>query len=367
MGANWVRKWAGGRVRAVGEREVFVIERHRRVITLTATSEPEALAELALFLRDPGAYRTRSEDPGAVRLNADTLGPFLADCVRRGLTEEYRKTILRKYLQTWGKDLEGRDLRRVTLRDLSECLDSHATARKPRIIALKAFTAWLRETGRLAHAEDASLSLMVPPPRSKKTIEARGYSREVVEKVYAMLTTQYVRDLFVLRAKLGMHHTEIDRLARGKGVLRRVDDPSGIVGTATFPHKVKTHVVSMDAQTFAAAERLQAAKRAPHGHTVEAQLDRIAKALELKHPLNEGELRHTFSTLATTSGVLVQPKGAGVPLDEVARVMGHTTPRTTQIYYLGARVPPMIRLPLKLYHPDDPIPFRGTASSSAAS
>jgi integrase len=369
MGANWIGKWAGGRVRQVGERKVWVLERLRRVITLTATSEPEAMAELALFTRDPNAYRSKREadSAGDVTIDDVTLKPFMLECERRDLNIEYRTYVLKKYLTEWGTALNGKDLRRLPLREYMRLLDGWKTGRKHRIIALKAFTAWLRETGQLKASEDESMSIHVPPSRAAKSIKAKGYTMQQVERFYARVTTQYVRDLICLRAKTGMHHTEIDRIGHGNCVLRRVDDPSGIVGTVTFPHKSsRMHVLSLDAQSFAAAERLVAHGRSPAKRTVTNALDVAAKRLGVE-ALRPGELRHSFATWATTHGTLVRPHGAGVPLEQVAAVMGHVTPRTTKLFYEGAQVPVMIALPLKLQHPQDPVALTGTAASRSAS
>ena len=69
---------------------------------------------------------------------------------------------------------------------------------------------------------------------------------------------QAVRDVLVLRAKYGMHGTEIDRLASGEGELTPVAKQRQIFGTLKFQHKTgRVHVLSVDKQAFAAAKRLQ--------------------------------------------------------------------------------------------------------------
>ena len=49
------------------------------------------------------------------------------------------------------------------------------------------------------------------------------------------------------------------------------------------------------------------------------------------------------------------PKGRGVSVEEVAAVLGHTTTRTTRLHYDGTKVPPMVKVPIKLFHPEDPM------------
>lgn len=373
MGAKWVGKWQGGRVREARGRQVWVIERRGQVVTLDVSSEREALAEMALWERDPAGYRNREQsarDAAAVRLDGPTLADFLAHLARRGLTEEYR-TYVRTYLQEWGEALARRDLRTVQLRELRQLLSRWKTARHHRIVALKSFTAWLREEDYLRRSEDPTIDLRVPPATPEKSVRAKGYPMPLVERFYSELESQASRDMICLRAKTGMHDTEIGRIASGDGVLRKVEDPSGIYGTVTFRHKNgRIHVVSMDAQTFGAAERLQARGSAVTRNALKVMLDRAGERIRKADGLKEaprlmpGELRHSFATWASAHGVVVRPTEGGVSLDVVASVMGHLSPRTTKVFYEGNQIPPMIALPLRLAHPKDP--FSGTARSSAA-
>jgi hypothetical protein len=39
----------------------------------------------------------------------------------------------------------------------------------------------------------------------------------------------------------------------------------------------------------------------------------------------------------------------------VAAVLGHTNVRTTRLHYDGTKVPPMVRVPITLVHPEDPV------------
>jgi hypothetical protein len=82
--------------------------------------------------------------------------------------------------------------------------------------------------------------------------------------------------------------------------------------------------------------------------------------------LKPSELRHSFATWARQSGRLVRASSGGVPLAEVALVMNHYTPRTTGVFYVGDEVPPMIALPLRLHHREDPARIGATAARSSA-
>jgi integrase len=157
-----------------------------------------------------------------------------------------------------------------------------------------------------------------------------------------------------LRAKTGMHNSEIERLASGRGELRVINDPSGIAGTARFLHKNgRVHIISLDAQALAAGQRLQARGSAPSRNTVRESIG-YASARIGQQPLNPGELRHSFATWAKNEGTVVKATQGGVPLDVVAAVLGHQSTRTTSKFYDGTEVPPMITVPLKLHHPQDP-------------
>lgn len=377
-------KWLGGRVRLARGEKVFVIERRingkRRAVALTM-SEKEAEAELALFDRDPENYRSRKETAkeaphrAGVRLDQVTLGEFQEACdarVKKGdLTDQYVKQSLVPYLGEWAKVLGARDLRRVSLSELKGHLKRWKTAEHKRVVALKAFTSWLREEDKLRRADDPTLDLKTPEIRPAKSARAKGYPIVLVQRLYAELISQLARDTVCLRVKTGMHDTEIDRIAQGGGVLRRIDDSSGIVGIVVFPHlkKGRMHVLSLDAQAFAAAERLQARGEGVKRSPLKLMIDRACERMEILEkvpkgkkrppsPIQPGELRHSFATWSATVGVEVHPVNQkGVDLAKIAEVMGHLGKRTTSVFYVGDRVPMMIQVPVKLFHPEDPLPL----------
>ncbi len=385
------RPWPGGFVRLSRGREVYVIERRvgsgaRKKVTLDVRTEREALAELALFERDPGAYRTRKQqrkeraaDAGGIRLDAATVAAFSTDArakVALGeLSEGHVRHTLQPYLLAWAEALGGRELRTVTLGELRRILDGWTTAHHKRIVTLKAFTAWAREKGQLARKDDPTLDLAVPAV-TPRPVAARAFTAEKIEAFYAALRDysfalgygddapedaprctvdlQPVRDVFVLRAKCGMHGTEIERLARGEGAIRVLENEGEIAGTLVFPHKRGgEHVVSVDAQALAAAQRLQAAGKAPDRVATGRAVARVIAA----HPELAGfafeNLRHSFITLGA-GGRTVTARTGGVPLELLSQVAGHTSTSTTRRHYLGAHIPPMVVLPLRLANPDDP-------------
>ncbi|GHG91518.1 hypothetical protein [Comamonas sp. JC664] len=347
------------------------------MLTLGVASEREALAELALFERDPAAYQTKKEAArrkaeadqqtagDVVALTPELQGEFIESARKEGLSEEYVKHILGNYLAHWGVALAGRDLRGVTLLELKKMLKGWKTAEHHRIVALKSFTSWLREEGKLHRSNDPTLDLQVPQAQPEKSVRTKGYTMAEVEAVYAEVSSQLLRDTLCLRAKAAMHDTEIARVARGEALLKEVNDPCGIKGTVTFHHKRgDDHVVSLDEQAFAAALRLQARKRPLTRAPALLMLKRAASRLREKFETPEekekirviepGEIRHSFSNWASEYGVLVRPTKQGLPVEEVAAVMGHRSTKTTRTFYKRVLVPPMIQLPLKLVHPEDP-------------
>lgn len=360
---NWVRKWAGGRVKQDRTgREVWVIERTilgtPYTITLDAASEREALADLALFERDPAGFLTRSQAAaesaaGVVVINNDRIGRFLKHLEEADRSRNYRRNVL-TYLRWWRDVLKGRDLRAMRLVQLNDALDADPAGRKHKIIHLKSFASWLRKRGDLMAHQDPTLSLEIPKSRPEKADRKKHHSAEEVERIYRMIASQSIRDAIRIRAMTGMHYSELARLASGRGTVNEVRNHGEIAGTITFRHKNgRNHVISIDAPTLAAVKRLQAAGHAPSDSWMGKVIRAAAKANGVE-PLELGALRHSFASWRTSARV-VKPKDGGASLAQVAAVMGHLNPRTTAIFYDGTEVPEMVLPPLNLFHPDDPV------------
>jgi hypothetical protein len=263
MGATWVGRWEGGRIRVDGKgRRVWVIEKHiagrTYVISLDVATERESVAALVAFEKNPAAFRAARQRaapaPNALLLDDALLSKFLAYARREELSEKYIHFILEKYLTEWGAALKGEDLRALTLTRLRQALESWPTARKHRIIAIKALTAWLRtEAALLTTQQDATLDLatMRPP---KNRLSRKSDAIGDVEQAYEAMQHQKIRDVILLGAKHGMHQTEIARIPDAKKARLRPVGPwleCKIVGTLTFIHKNgETHTISLDAQSF---------------------------------------------------------------------------------------------------------------------
>ena len=354
--AEQAGKWQGGRILVTSDGKPRwqirkMIGGRSYSIVLDVRDEDSALLELRAFLADPSGYAAgakASDKP--IELSPARVSEFYAHLVSSGRTERYALDVS-GYLAAWRDALGAADLRALDSRTIRGRLAEWKTARKHRIIAFKSFCSWLVERGDLDPAEDPGRFLTVPSAR--RTHDRKGYEIEEVEALYRVLPTQLIRDQLCLQAKTGMHCSEVRRLARGDWQARAVKGVEPIAGTITFRHKTgRPKTLSLDAQAFAAALRLQKRGRGPSNNAIHDAVDLAVK----KHGVarvNFGWLRHSFATWLAERGEVWRPTGQGVPLDEVARALGHTTTRTTELRYLSVQVPPLYIVPIRLAHVDD--------------
>jgi integrase len=377
---RWNGRWLGGRTYIGREgRTVYWLDRSwngkRYGIALDVDSKREAEAELALFLRDPSGYIERREakrktDEARVLLTTTLLEQFENHLRKLGREERHVRGC-RHYLDWWHEQLDEVDIRKIGLIDLRRVLKYIDTAKRNRIVSWKVFCSFLREElAILPRGEDASLDLHVPAAKPEKVFRDKGYSIERIENFYRAMSSwkskrpgwelktpdvQSVRDCLLLHAKTGMHQTEIMRLAAGDGRVSVTDGEDEIAGTVTFVHKSGyVHTVSLGFQALRAAQRLQRRGSAPSDAYIRKVIDRTARVAKLE-PIRFGELRHSFTTWGRTVGELVRPTGRGVSVEEVAAVLGHTNTRTTRLHYDGTKIPPMVKVPITLSNPEDPV------------
>ena len=179
-----------------------------------------------------------------------------------------------------------------------------------------------------------------------------GYCREHVEQFYGAVRSQDVRDVLCLRAKYGMHHTEIERLVL-YGSVQQVRDGE-IAATIDFVHKrKKLHRLSIDAQALAALRRLQSRGFAPSKDWTLKMCHKTAEQNGMPMVFPE-ELRHSFATWMENGGELIHTAGKkGVSRAQTAALMGHTNADMTA-RYTDSPVPPMAKVNVQLFHPEDP-------------
>jgi len=359
---KWIGKWAGGRTKEDRQgRIVWVIERTvlgtPYTITLDATSEREALADLALFERNPPDFKTRAEakseaESGTIRINNELIARFIKHLDDKERSRGYRVNVLH-YLRWWRDELASRDIRSVSLVELNDLLDADPAGRKHKIIHIKSLCSWLEKRGELPPHLNPTVALAVPQSRPEKAKRTKRHTVAEVERAYRMIGDQGTRDVLRLRTFTGMHYTEVERFAHGWGALNELPGHGEIAGSIAFPHKNgRIHVVSLDAPTLAAAKRLRARGNAPSDSHMGKLLKAAGEANGIE-PLELGALRHSFASWRTSARV-VKPAEGGASLAQVAAVMGHLNPSTTAIFYDGTEVPEMVVPPLKLFHPDDP-------------
>lgn len=374
MGATWVGRWEGGRIRVTDKgKRVWMIERsidgRRYAISLRVTNISGALAELALFNRDPRSYAGQLDEKASVHqplvLNDVLVDRFMAwarDPAQQ-LSHDYVEHILDAYLRQWVRKLAAlgcSDLLRVSTVQLRQALSTWPTAKKHRVIALKALASWLRDNGFLSSQTDPTLDLKSIKGKRKRTEEeAKAYDLRDVQTVYRAVLHQGIRDRITLCFGHGVHLSELERYARGEGRLRSVGpwEACPIVGTLRLAHKSgEWHTISLNAQGFAAAQRIGAEGPRSRSWCYQHLAD-VARQNNLPHLLL-GSGRHSFTTWCRTPGmgvVKVEPPQPAVSLEDVAAVTGHRSVSTTRFHYDEAdHIPHLLELPLRLVNPDDP-------------
>ncbi len=361
----------------------------RYSFTLNVDSLRGAMAELALFTRDPAAYveqrqRARSK-LHSLGEEAVTPSPGHLDAVAKHLESQERSAghikDVRRYLAVWLDELRRVDLRLVGRAPLVAILNRHAkpkqvSKRNKLVVALLDYCSYLEHQGLLDPAQSPARHLHIVTADPARLHRQRHHTADVLAKAYGRIgpikrskrggpkpeddQPQAVRDAFRLMVAYGIHQTEVMRLARaGEDTqVRAVAGCAPIAGCVGFFHAKKRawHWVSVDRHALAAVHRLQARKHAPNASTMRNYLAAACKAAKVERVL-PSKLRHSFVTLAKEGGKLVRPKDAGLDLVDVAAITGHKSTATTSAYYDGSTVKPMVVLDaLRLVHPQDPPP-----------
>jgi integrase len=341
----WAGKWKGGRYYLDEiSRPVYFIERRQRTVKLPTHDLQTAIGMLGQFLDDPESIQPKAKTPraGPVYITAELLAAYLASI--SGTVKDHRKARA-KYLAAWSAVKPAIDLRTVEPDALRKALDGFTGGWDGRTEALNAFASWLVAGRRLDAWHPLVNHRGTDPKKARAAREA--YSLEQLRECYARLPATAVRDVFLLRAATGMHHTEIAQLkgARlytgplpddGVGV-RTLAGEHVIAGVLQVRHKNgQRHRVSVDAACLAAALRLREG------------VPRRGSTWKAFDPLVPSNLRHTFSTLAAECGELIEfNAGGGVPRARVAQAMGHRAGSTMLVdRYEHVQIPPMLRLPL---------------------
>jgi len=381
---NWKGRWSGGRKYETETGDtVWLIERRvngrQQTLKLRVTSDRAADGELALFERDPLAYladhaKRRNVQVTNLALTEDLIADFKANLERLGRSKKY-VVDTENYLESWRERLGRADLRRLTLHDLQSHL-KHLDAPRKCVIALKSCLTYAVSQGLIEPDENPGRFLKVEA--SQRSERPKGYDKATIEATYAALNkpaqlgrrsysaevAQAVRDAYRLAAETGAHYTEIERIAKGEtaGTSTRLVDGKAdaqIAAAVSFVHKTSarrgvSHVISLSPAAYRAVLRLQARGSAPVESHMREYLGAARAALKAKKRLRLGELRHSFTSLAKVHGRWVSVANAGVSLEQIATVLGHSSPATTKKHYDHSDTPPRIDLGFNLVHKDDP-------------
>jgi integrase len=337
--------WEGGGYISLGPRgqKTYVIERSigrkRFHISTRCHTSAGAEAQLRRFEADPLNYRPEGGDETAdvepVYLTAELAAEYLDACEAKGSARSWVRT-KEFYLEKWGEDLGGVDLRRASLRDhIEPALQCRQTGRAGRIITLKAFFAWLRTVKHaLRSHEDCTIDLKVPQATPEKWRRRKAADIETVRAAVRLLAPAY-RDVLTVLAASGWHVSELERFVRDEGShIVYVRRPEALAVLVTVHKSGKPGRATIrDQAVLGAAERLRARREVPRRLN---DAIKAACAAAGVPSFQAGSMRHSVATWAIESGMTMQ---------EVADFLQHSDKRTTARWYADVAVPRAPALP----------------------
>lgn len=347
-GMGWIKgprgRWEGGRVwEDTDGRITYVIRRMIRgkeyEVSTRCSRIGAARTQLERFEADPEGYDPAAPapggGPGALRLTAELVRLFVAWSQAPGAEGgkgNSRAWALQQkaYLAWWIEQLDGRDLRRLSLRDhIIPALDG-VPGRRHRIEVLKAFFSWLRRERHLvSRAEDVTLDLQVQARRPEQWTRPKAIPRRAYLRVLQVLEGDH-RDALRLLDETGWHVSELVRFVRA-GELEPM--PAGrkdgaAVAVVTKRKSGEPQRTALSAEALGAAERL----RAKGTFSVSRFYDAIKKASEkLGVDVTPGRFRHTLATRAVE---------AGADPAAVSAYLGHKSEATMRRFYATLAVVP---------------------------
>lgn len=339
------RRWEGGYVHLQKDgRELFIIERRvgkdRFHVSTRCHSRRAAIKQLEQFEADPHAYVARmkegADDGKVLRLTSELIDEYETWLLKRARpTTPRHAQNMGKKLEEWMEDLAGTDLRSLDLRTLKALVEKRPAARQHRIIAIKAFFAWLRTAKFLIERrDDATLDLAVPQAVPEKHKRRKAVAVEQVRAALRHLAPAY-RDCLLLLAHTGWHVSELERFVRNEDAVV-AEGRGGVLGVLQVRHKIghTTRTPVLDAAVLEAAKRLRARGEVPRrlNQTIIAAC--VAAGVET---FTAGVMRHSVATWAIE---------AGTQAEVVAEFLGHKSKSTTLRFYADVAVPtPPIKLP----------------------
>jgi integrase len=338
-GQNRVKaKWLGGYVRHGKKGPTYVIERwfngERFHLSTKCRTERAALKALEAFESNPAGWRPTRQAAERLKLTDELLTEYRDWMISMKKTSKDWACTCNRMLIEWLEDLNGRDIRHVTIHgDLEPALDRRGTSRKHRIEALKAFCKWLRRRkGLLTAGQDPTVDLPVPP--SQEAEQSRAIPEKRISAVLAYLPED-ARDVLLVLMGSGAHISEVRRFAT-EGSFERVSKTQAIMRmmhkrrrNKLFPLKGRVYVE--------AAARVKERGAIPANWTLNED---VTKACELAgvERFTFGVIRHSFATNAFKKGHT---------LGQVGDALHHSNTKTTRGHYV-VEVPPTPVTPLRV-------------------
>lgn len=298
------------------------------------------MRHLERFEADPANYTPEGvpqEEP--LWLTAELVEEYRRWQLDKGVTEKHAREVSKR-LKHWILDLNGLDLRKVSLRDhIKPALAIRRTMRAHRISTIKSFYAYLREERHLlTSANDPTLDMPVPQSIPEKRKRKKALDLAHVQRVARFLGPIH-RDVVTVLAATGMHFTELQRFASSP--LSEIDyrKRDTTIASLVMRHKNRdmVAVAVVDPEVLAAAERLRELGRIPTERPKGAK--RWMRPNEaIAHVCKERGLNaFRLGALRSTVGTFLAHNG--MTKEQVAAFLHHKDPRTTERFYLDIEVP----------------------------
>lgn len=333
--------WPGGFTRTTSDgRKVFYIHRRangqRWKKALKASTEDAALADLALFLKDPAAFCAEAPAVDAdepLLLDKALVAAYLKHAAAP--RSENGKENSRKWMKWKGKMLgwwasvlvDGRgkplDLRRVELaKHVLPALEP-VQSKRHRREAIKALYAWLAATGRVRAHEDPVARLPVGQGRVAQTqggIDKRVPRADIFKVINHLLVGEQSRygHALMVSAASGWHVTEVVRFVREGEIIEPVPLPlrePGVEAVLSTPHKSgKTHYTKVGADAARSAKALLAGRRGFSERHYHAVVRKACKDTGVTS-FSPAWMRHTNATHALEQ--------RGVSAADTGKFLGH--------------------------------------------
>jgi integrase len=154
--------------------------------------------------------------------------------------------------------------------------------------------------------------------------------QRIYKKKFGVERLDVVRDIFVFCCYTGLAYVDVHKLKRSE-LVKGIDSNLWI-----YTHRQKTDTLSRIPVLPIALAIIRSYDKHPQciardtllpvmtNQKMNAYLKEIANIAKVKKPLTFHIARHTFATTVTLNN--------GVPIESVAKMMGHTSIKTTQIY-----------------------------------